>query len=1068
MNYMVFPGRFWPSFRACISQFASVLIFICFCQRAFGISGAVVPWTTYEAESMTVNGAILGPAYTPNVVTSESTGRRCAQLSSTGHYIQFTAQATANSLVVRYSVQDSADGVGTDYTISLYKNGTFIGKLPVTSRYSWLYGSYPFVNTPGSSPRNFFDEARTNGVSISAGDVIRLQKDATDTAPYYIIDLVDLEDATPALSQPGGSVSIKSAPYNAVGDGVADDTAALQNCINGNNNVWIPPSTYKITGSISIPSNRTIRGAGMWYTTLVGEPSLYGSSNRRVTLNGSGSNIQLSDFAIIGKLNYRNDSEPNDGLGGSYGTGSTISRLWVEHTKVGGWIINSLGLVVDSCRFRNTIADGINFSVGMRSCTVTNCAARGTGDDCFAIWPATYTSQTYTPGLNVITHCTAQTPFLANGGAIYGGDSNRIEDCLVQDMPYGSGILFSTTFAVGANNFSGTTIAQRCDLNRCGGYDPGFTWRGAVQLCLDHKSMSGVNLNNLMITNSISDGVSIIAPGSSTGTGVGTLANAIMSNVVIPNYGLGTSGRHGLWARSDTIGSMTVSNSSIVEYQEASANFSFNFATSNVPVVVQTAPSGRSFSVDSTNYSTAQTFNWLYGSSHTISTTSPQAGGTGTQYVWSDWSDGGALSHSITATSPATNTASFRTQYFLTMNVDAGGSVTPANRWTNSGAILSISANASNGYSFTGWTGNGNGSYSGMDNPAIIAMNGPITQTAHFAPNNISVTVQPNPSGRSFTVDGTDYTNAQDFSWMPGSVHTIATSSPQSSGAGTRFVWSSWSNGGAISNIVAPATNTVYTVNFSPEYYLTTVAGFGGSVSPASGWYSNSAVLNVSATASNGYGFDSWSGSGVGSYSGNNNPAVVTLNGPATQSANFIGMMKTLNLTADLSFGPVPIGSSSNRVFTISNSGNAVLTVSSITCPTVFNGDWAGSIPPASSTNVVLTFSPLAATNYSGYVTVISDATSGSNALFASGIGFITNTPPAQSILEISLIGDLVKITYAATPGFLYHLETTTTISAPEWSAVADSWTNATANMVTFTDTNSPTLAPRFYRIISP
>ena len=160
-------------------------------------------------------------------------------------------------------------------------------------------------------------------------------------------------------------------------------------------------------------------------------------------------------------MNYRNDNEPNDGLGGAYGTGSTISRIWVEHTKTGAWLINTKGLVVDSCRFRDTIADGINLCVGMQSTTVTNCTARGTGDDSFPIWPATYTSQTYSPGLNVITHCTAQTPFLANGGAIYGGADNRIEDCQFLDITYGCGILISTTFSVGGNTFSGTTVAQR-------------------------------------------------------------------------------------------------------------------------------------------------------------------------------------------------------------------------------------------------------------------------------------------------------------------------------------------------------------------------------------------------------------------------------------------------------------------------------------------------------------------------------------------------------------------------------------------------------------------------------
>ncbi len=732
----------WQVLSHSMSRFTAIVLLVAFSCSARAGSGAAVPWTTYEAEAMTTTGLTLGPQYSPNVVASEASGRKCVQIGGTGQYVQFTALAAANSMVVRYSIPDAAAGGGVDSTISLYKNGVLQGKLPVTSRYSWLYGAYPFTNSPASGvPRNFFDEVRTNGLTISAGDVIRLQKDATDTSSYYIIDLVDLENVPAALTQPANSLSIMS--YGAGGAGATDDTAALVSCVSAANSqgksVWLPPGTYKITSAVSLPSNIAIRGAGMWYSTLAGDASVYGTAGRRVALNGNGSNIQLADFAILGRLAYRSDTEPNDGLGGSYGTGSTISRLWVEHAKTGAWIVNSQGLVVDGCRFRNTIADGINFCVGMRSSTITNCTARGTGDDCFAIWPATYTSQTYTPGLNVITHCTGQMPFLANGGAIYGGASNRIEDCLFQDMPYGCGILFSTTFAVGANNFSGITIAQRCDLNRCGGFDSGVSWRGAVQLCLDNKSLSGVNLNNLNISNSISDGLSIVAPGSNAGTGVGTLANAIMSYVSIPNYGLGQSGRHGLWARSDAIGSMTVSNSAIAEYQDDSANFAFAFVTSSIPVTVQSSPAGRSFTVDGTSYSSAQAFNWTPGSSHAIGAASTQSGGTGTQYVWTAWSDAGAISHAVVPVAATNYTVTFATQYFLTMNAGAGGSVGPGGMWTNSGANVSISATASNGYTFSGWTGSGSGSYSGGSNPASVTMGGPITQVAAFSSPQVQV-----------------------------------------------------------------------------------------------------------------------------------------------------------------------------------------------------------------------------------------------------------------------------------------------------------------------------------------
>ena len=188
----------------------------------------------------------------------------------------------------------------------------------------------------------------------------------------------------------------------------------------------------------------------MWHTTFVGDDELYGQPNRRVRFKLTGNNIHLADFAIIGKLNYRNDNEPNDGIVGVHAENSTISRIWVEHTKVGMWFYVCSNLVVDGCRLRDTLADGINFCVDTRNSVVQNCTTRNTGDDCFAMWPAAsdqgFVQQAPVPGSNVFRHCTGQLPFLANGGAIYGGANNRIEDCLFTDISPGCGILLSTTF----------------------------------------------------------------------------------------------------------------------------------------------------------------------------------------------------------------------------------------------------------------------------------------------------------------------------------------------------------------------------------------------------------------------------------------------------------------------------------------------------------------------------------------------------------------------------------------------------------------------------------------------
>jgi hypothetical protein len=221
------------------------------------------------------------------------------------------------------------------------------------------------------------------------------------------------------------------------------------------------------------------------------------------------------------------------------------------------------------------------------------------------------------------------------------------------------------------------------------------------------------------------------------------------------------------------------------------------------------------------------------------------------------------------------------------MTHGTGGNVMPGSGWRNSGTAVSITATPANGYSFAGWSGTGTGSYSGTNNPASITMNGPITENASFTQNNIQVTVQTNPSGLSFSVDGTPYTSTQTFSWVPGSSHTIATTSPQSGGTGVQYVWMNWSGGGAISHSVAPTANTTYTANFRTQYYLTMSHGTGGNVSPASGWRNSGTAVSISAMPASGYHFSNWNGSGTGSFSGTNNPASITMGGPITETATF-------------------------------------------------------------------------------------------------------------------------------------------------------------------------------------
>jgi len=543
-----------------------------------------MPWTTYEAEGMKTTGLVLGPRYDPNLVETESSGQKCVKLVAEGEFVEFTADASANAAVVRYSLPDSKEGGGTNASLDLFINGRKVRALALTSRYSWLYGNYPFSNRPDEGkPRNFFDEIRVKDLSIVRGDVIRLQRAAADAA-YCIVDLVDLENAPAPLAAPADSLCILD--FGVDRNGEIDATNALRKCIaeaqEQRKPVWIPAGDYKLTGEILVPSSVTIQGAGMWHTTFVGDTMLYDQSARRVRLKLAGSHIHIADFSIVGRLNYRNDSEPNDGIIGAGCADSSLSRVWLEHTKVGVWIYNGVNLVIDGCRFRNTLADGVNLCVGTRGTVIQNCTARGTGDDCFAIWPAAsdqgFVGRGPASGSNVIRRCTGQLTFLANGAAIYGGANNRIEDCLFTDIATGCGILISTTFPTSDekleidNNFSGTTLVTNCELLRCGGYDHDWAWRGSLQVCMDRRSISGLTVSNVAIHDSISSGITIVAPGSPKGEGA--LSNARLEMVSITNSGIGGSPHHDLWIRKDAFGSVTLLNSAIADIRNESDHFS--------------------------------------------------------------------------------------------------------------------------------------------------------------------------------------------------------------------------------------------------------------------------------------------------------------------------------------------------------------------------------------------------------------------------------------------------------------------------------------------------------------
>ena len=562
--------------------------------------GAAVPYVEYEAEAGTHNGTLEVANATRTFghtnFGSESSGRQSVRLSSTGQFVEITSTASANSIVVRNSIPDAGSGGGTTATISLYVTPpggsmTFVQKITLSSRNSWLYGTTDdtesLSNSPGPDARRLFDESNALlATSYPAGTRFRLQRDASDNAGFYIIDLIDLEQVAPSLAQPAGCVSIVS--YGATPNDNTDDTAAIQAAVMDDQNgviqcVWIPAGRFRQEQKILTPDptrgqfnqlgirNVVIRGAGMWHSVLFTntEPHLVVGNINHPHEGNVGfdveNNVQISDLAIFGMTTNR--ANRGHGLNGRFGQNTRFTNLWIEHVNVGAWVGRDfsdtpaywnpgIGLDFSGVRFRNLYADGINFSNGTRQSRVFNSSFRNTGDDSLAVWanPAVRNAQEDVGRDNVFINNTVQLPWRANGIAIYGGANNRVENNLIYDTMTFPGIMLATDHS--PLPFSGTTLIANNGLFRCGGvfwgeaqeygaitlFPSGQPIPGAVirdtdifdstydgiQFKTGGGEMPGVQITNVRIDDSNNGGAGILAMGGARGS-------AVLTNVTITN-----------------------------------------------------------------------------------------------------------------------------------------------------------------------------------------------------------------------------------------------------------------------------------------------------------------------------------------------------------------------------------------------------------------------------------------------------------------------------------------------------------------------------------------------------
>ncbi|MER7760173.1 glycosyl hydrolase family 28-related protein [Streptomyces sp. NPDC097619] len=471
--------------------------------------GAAVAFDEQEAENARTDGTVIGPDRTAHTLPSEASGRKAVKLLP-GQYVEFTLPRAANALTVRYSIPDAATGGGITAPLTVSAAGRPLRTMTLTSAYSWLYNQYPFTNDPQADllhpdwwlaecacvpsattpaptitkpfrPTHFYDEQRLLlGQTFRAGQTVRLTVPTGSPAAWTVIDLLDTElVAGPHVERGGIDVRLLGADPTGRRDAAPAIERAIALARRTDRAVYLPPGTFRVDRHI-IVDDVTIIGAGNWHTVLKGRqvtlptPAPDGSIHTGVGLygkpaaEGGSRDVHLSGFAIEGDVRERVDTDQVNAIGGAM-SHSTIQGLYLHRTKVGLWFDGPMtNIRITGNTITDQIADALNFHTGVTDSLVRDNFIRNTGDDGIALW-----SEKTADARNTIDRNTVQSPTLANGIAVYGGEDTTISRNLVAD-PVREGSALHAGARFGAEPFTGKLHFTDNTAVRAGTLDPNW------------------------------------------------------------------------------------------------------------------------------------------------------------------------------------------------------------------------------------------------------------------------------------------------------------------------------------------------------------------------------------------------------------------------------------------------------------------------------------------------------------------------------------------------------------------------------------------------------------------
>ncbi|UED87003.1 glycosyl hydrolase family 28-related protein [Streptomyces profundus] len=516
------------------------------------LAGAELPFVTQEAEDAEHDGSVIGPDVTQGTVASEASGRSAVELAA-GQSVTFTLTEAANATTVVYNVPEGGQG-----SLTVEVNGQPVEEsIPLSDRFQ--YFDAPWI--AGSTTHHFFTHERLPlGQDLAAGDTVSFVASGQVT-----LDSADFEQVAAPAEAPAGALDVTD--LGADPTGASDSSQAFVEAVaqGRGGTVWIPPGTYQVNQPLYV-EDVTLQGAGSWHSVV--------HSSRFVNQGESPGNVHISDFAVIGDVTERVDSNPDNFVNGSLGPDSSVSGMWLQHLKVGLWMTgNNDDLVVERNRIVDMAADGLNLNGSANDVQVRDNYLRNTGDDALAMWSLPQANSGASFDSNTVIQ-----PNLANGIAIYGGEDIQVTNNYVRDTnALGSGIAISNqAFMEPFFPLAGTITVDGNTLVSAGALNPNWDHpMSALRVdAYNHAIEADINITDTTVLDSPWSAFQFVSGG---GTGLATNRVTIDGAEV---DGVGT-----VVVQAETTGEVTVQNVTATGVGVAGV-YNCPFPTGNAPLTI--------------------------------------------------------------------------------------------------------------------------------------------------------------------------------------------------------------------------------------------------------------------------------------------------------------------------------------------------------------------------------------------------------------------------------------------------------------------------------------------------